>query len=130
MTGSLIGGRTSRPPPTMNSSAAPMMPTPAMPHMVEVPTVTRNWVDAVLAARRGAQRRHVVAGQRLVGRRDPRLHLGILAGIDLVDGLGFELDLPAGRRRAGQLDRIGRRAAGIGDDDRDRGSAYRLRRGR
>src|SRR5579883_520991 len=32
--------------PTMTSSATPMMPTPAMPHTVDVVTVTRNVVDA------------------------------------------------------------------------------------
>src|SRR5262249_45826938 len=32
--------------PTMTSSATPMMPTPAMPHMVEVVTVTRKVVEA------------------------------------------------------------------------------------
>jgi hypothetical protein len=32
--------------PTMTSSATPMMPTPAMPHIVEVVTVTRNVLDA------------------------------------------------------------------------------------
>src|SRR4029077_13021561 len=32
--------------PTMTRSATPMMPTPAMPHMVEVVTVTRNVLDA------------------------------------------------------------------------------------
>src|ERR1700685_4351464 len=32
--------------PTMMRSATPMMPTPAMPHIVEVVTVTRNVLDA------------------------------------------------------------------------------------
>src|SRR5580698_3002468 len=32
--------------PTMTRSATPMMPTPAMPHIVEVVTVTRNVLDA------------------------------------------------------------------------------------
>ena len=32
--------------PTMTSNATPIMPTPAMPHIVEVVTVTRNVVDA------------------------------------------------------------------------------------
>src|SRR5579883_952844 len=32
--------------PTMTNSATPMMPTPAMPHMVEVVTVTRKLVEA------------------------------------------------------------------------------------
>ncbi len=32
--------------PTISSSAAPMTPTPTMPQVVEVPTVTRNWVEA------------------------------------------------------------------------------------
>ena len=32
--------------PTMTRSATPMMPTPAMPHIVEVVTVTRKLVDA------------------------------------------------------------------------------------
>ncbi len=34
--------------PTMTKSATPMMPTPAMPHIVEVVTVTRKFVDADL----------------------------------------------------------------------------------
>ena len=32
--------------PTMTRSATPMMPTPAMPHIVEVVTVTRNVLEA------------------------------------------------------------------------------------
>ena len=85
--------------PTISSSATPMTPAPAMPQTVEVATVTRNWLEAVLAARGGADRRPVIAGERLVARRDQRLHLGILAGHHPVDGLRLELDLPAASAR-------------------------------
>ena len=73
------------------------------------------------AARRGAHRGDVIAGDRLGGRRDQRLHFLVLVRRNAIDGLGLELDLPAARRRAGQFDLLGRGRAGIGEDDRDRG---------
>ena len=91
--------------------------------------MTRNWVDAVSPREDGAQRRHVVAGERLVRRRDAGLHLlRPCPGAISVDGLGLELDLPAARRRAGQFDFVGRRAAGVGDDRPGWWSACRPRR--
>ena len=106
-----------------------MMPTPAMPHIVEVVTVDAERAGRRFTARRGAQRRHIVAGDRLLGRRDQRLHFLVVVRRDAVDGLRIEGDLPAARRRAGELDVLGRRRAGIGDDDRHRGFLAGRRRG-
>ncbi len=71
--------------PTMTRSATPMMPTPAMPHIVDVVTVTRKSVEADLAAGGGSDRRHVIAGDRLVGRRDQRLHFLVFVRRNAVD---------------------------------------------
>src|SRR5262249_17024393 len=54
-----------------------------------------------LTARTGAHRGHVIAGHRLGGWRDERLHLFGFVGGDAIDGLRLEADLPARRRAAG-----------------------------
>ena len=107
--------------PTMISSAIAMMPTPTMPHMRRGRDRDAELGVGGLAARGGVEGRRVVAGDRLLRRRHQRLDFLVRARRDAVDGLRLELDLPAARRAAGQLDLVGRRRAGVGDDDRDRG---------
>ena len=105
--------------PTMTRSATPMMPTPAIPHIVDVVTVTRKSVEAELAAGSRGYRRHIVAGDRLVGRRDLRLHFLVRVGRNALDRVRIKGDLPPARRRAAEFDILGRRRAGVGDDDRN-----------
>src|SRR5262249_47851615 len=71
-------------------------------------------------ARGGANGGHIVAGDRLFRRRDQGLHFLIVVRRDSLDRLRVEGDLPAARRRAGQLDILRRRRADISDKDRDR----------
>ena len=73
--------------PTMTEATrTPIMPTPAMPHRVEVVTVTRKFVDADLhRARRRGYRRDVVPGNvALVGRRNQRLNFLVVVRRDAV----------------------------------------------
>src|SRR5690606_24616515 len=64
---------------------------------------------------------HVVAGDGVTRRGDDRGGLDLLLRLD-VHGLRLEGDLPAGRRRAGQLHAVDRGRALVGDHDRDAGA--------
>ena len=106
--------------PSIRSNAIPTTPAPAIPHTVEVFDGDAELAGGVLAARGGADRGHVIAGQRLVARRHQRLHLGILARHQPVDRGRLERHLPAGRRARRELDVVGRCGTGVADDDRNR----------
>ena len=93
-----------------------------MPHMRRGRDRDAEGLRGRFAARCGAQRRDVVAGDRLGGRRDQRLHFLVLVRRDAcrrswARNSTFQ-PLGAGAR---QLDLLGRRGAGIGEHDRDRG---------
>ena len=69
----------------------PMMPTPMMPHSVDVVHRDAEGLRGRVSPRAdGAHGGDVVAGDRLRGRRDQRLHFLVLVGRDAVDRLRLE----------------------------------------